>query len=155
MRAARILAELERRGARVEVLEGDRLAVAPRGVLDDELRAWIRARKAEVVAALAAPEVEVAPTSPFDQLQSDWTEALRRAWAGFSHNGVHAERATLEAAGTLEMKAVEWRRMGAAGFPEAQQGLELLGGIYAGRLTARVDSLGRVTISALQERAGG
>ena len=45
MESAEILAELERRGARVQVIEGDRLWVAPRAVLDDEIRQAIRAHR--------------------------------------------------------------------------------------------------------------
>ena len=52
MEASEILASVRGRGATIWLLEGERLAVAPRYVLDDGLRAALIANKRELVAAL-------------------------------------------------------------------------------------------------------
>ena len=52
MEAQEILATLQQRGATVRALQDGRLEVAPRRVLDDELRAAIRSHKRELLAEL-------------------------------------------------------------------------------------------------------
>ncbi len=52
MEAQEILATLQQRGATVRALQDGRLEVAPRRVLDDELRAAIRSHKRELLTEL-------------------------------------------------------------------------------------------------------
>ncbi len=56
MEAQEILATLQQRGATVRALQDGRLEVAPRRVLDDDLRAAIRSHKRELLAELAQRE---------------------------------------------------------------------------------------------------
>ena len=149
MEAAEILVELERRGATVQPLEGGRIGVLPGSVLDDGLRAEIRAHKEDLLDEIQKPEVSVqveCEPSPFEQLQLDWRAAIERAQASFAENGTTPDLDLLEAAARLELKAAEWRRMDAAHFPQASRLLELLGVVYAGRLVATVNEGGKVTI---------
>ena len=144
MESAEILAELERRGARVQVIEGSRLWVAPRAVLDDEIRQAIRAHRDELVAALRPTGIQ--EPSPYELLCLDRRDAIERAQAGFAENGITPDLDLLEATVRLELKTVEWRRMDAAHFPQASRLLELLGAVYAGRMVAKVNEDGKVTI---------
>ena len=149
MEAAEILRELHKRGASLHTLDGGRLQVVPASVLDDGLSDAIRAHKPDLIAALnrSLAVVEEEP-SPFDQLQLDWRSAIERARAAFRENDIVPDLDQLEAAARLEFKAVEWRRMAGAGIEEAQHRLELLAGVYAGRMTATAGVDGKVAIRA-------
>ena len=151
MEPAEILEEIQRRGATVQPLEGGRLGVAPGSVLDDELRAEIRNHKFQLLAEIQRPNAEhiEGDPSPLEQLQRDWRQAIERAQAGFAENDITpTTQEGLEAAARLELKALEWTRMDAAHFPRASRLLELLGAVYAGRMTATVTEDGRVAIKA-------
>ncbi len=56
MEAQAILMALRQRGATVRALEGGRVEVNPRRVLDDDLRQAIRSHKSELLAELATRE---------------------------------------------------------------------------------------------------
>ena len=58
MLASDLLATLQARGARVQRLTGDRIGIQPASVLDDQLRACIRARKQEVLRLLRDSDTE-------------------------------------------------------------------------------------------------
>jgi lambda repressor-like predicted transcriptional regulator len=64
MTPAGIVATLRERGARLEVLPDDRLAVTPRSALDDDLRAAIRSHKAAIVAELRRAGTDPATAAP-------------------------------------------------------------------------------------------
>ena len=151
MDVAEILIELERRGATIHLLDRGRLGVRPKSVLDDELREKIRDHKDQILAAVRGEVVldqGDQALSPFGQLQIDWRDAIKRAQAGFAENAISPDHNLLEATAVLEMKAIDWRRMDAAHLPQAARQLELLGAVYAGRLTASLGADGKVSIRA-------
>ncbi len=58
MEAAEILTALRERGARAQVLDGDRIGIEPSSALTDSLRAAVRAHRHELLAVLRAAFVD-------------------------------------------------------------------------------------------------
>lgn len=72
MNAAAIVATLHARGARLEVLPDERIAVTPKAALDDALRAAIRAHKAALVEELRrAAHVHVDDRQPHENIADE------------------------------------------------------------------------------------
>ena len=128
-----ILTTLQQRGATVRVLDGGRLEVIPRRVLDDELRAAIRAHKVEVLA-----ELRQATRAKFD------LATVARARASFAARGIDPSAGALKGAATLE----QWIADG--GPPRRGLSIGDLQGwleeIYAGRASGRLLDDGRVVL---------
>ena len=135
MNPATLLSDLRRRGIELTA-EGDRLRYrAPRGVLSPKLLADLRSHKAEILAGLSAPYV---------QLDNDWAAAWTRARNGFAVHGTSPTYETLEAAALLEL----WITDG--GPPRLGLTLEDLNdwtqAIYRGRVSARASADGHAVL---------
>lgn len=143
MQASAVLTALRSRGARVRIIEGNRLGVEPRRVLTPELRAACRAHRSAIVELLG---LESFP--PFDRLDRAWQEAVQRALGGFASAG---KRASLEdLAGAARLELVFDRRVEPAyARTSVRAARQLLPAVYRGEVVSRVgaDGLAHVGLS--------
>lgn len=79
MPAENIVATVRARGGMLYLVDGERIAVTPRAVLDADLRAAIRATKAELVRVLRAERVSNGklPVDSFDYFASPYADLFR------------------------------------------------------------------------------